>query len=318
MANHTKSLHQKKEDFTKDLADANSKLERMQVHIGDLKRMIETQELSPHDVIKLDTESKGAMEAMQRLQAVKETREKDLLESEEALHKHALVCESIMDSLNAKLGDLHSFGAFAETFQSYKFVLTKECLLDSDPIRAFGVDYQGSLTPAMYEASHNLAERTTGARKETQLALDRLDENASAKEEALSVKQILVEKITKCTESMQSEQEAHDARMAIREREIDALAHKVEARRDPMALEEQMAIMERELAELEALRNKHDAENVQKKKAVMEEIELACEHMEEHAQYINGKVKELGKYRAAKMAKAVKVVSPTDQCACAP
>jgi hypothetical protein len=310
MENHKKSLQQKKIDLEKELSGTSDKLDRMTNHIADMKRAIETQELSASDVLKLEIESKSAIEAMQRLQLAKEKRENELLVIEEELQERAASCEAVMDQLNTKLNNLRTFSDFLEPFKTYKFTLNKDHLLGSDPVQAFGVDCRESLVPAVSHASQHLSIKKANVEEEVQSAFDRLDETSGASDQALSVKQIVLDKITECNDSLQREQEAHDSRMAVREREAEALARKVEARRDPMELEEQMAIMERELAELEALRAKHEAENVQRKKAVMQEIDSACALMMEHEYYLQNKMKHVGDYREEKMAKAVTMVAP--------
>jgi DNA repair exonuclease SbcCD ATPase subunit len=311
MDEHKKSLQQKKEDLVKELADTNEKLARMNVHIQDLKQTVESQDLAPNEVIKLENESKGAIEAMDRLQKVKEKREKELAENDAILEKHVVVCETVMDQLNSKLGDVRSFAEFSDSFKQYKFMLKKDKLLESDPIETFGVNCKESLEPAIASAIQETETKASTAKLNSQEALDRLDESESNKQEALSMKQIVLDKIAKSEESLQHEQDAHATKLAVREREIDAMERKVEARRDPMVLEEQMAVMERQLAELEALREKHEAENIHKKAMVMEEIESACDLMMEQEDFLRQKVKEVEQYRTQKLAVAPSINVPS-------
>lgn len=304
------SLQKKKEDLAKEIANVNSRLQRMNEHIKDLKTTIETQELSPSDAIKLETESKSALEAIERLHKVKAELEAELLEYDTLLQNHAIACESIMEKLNSKISHIRATADFADNFSEQKFTLNLDELLDPDPSKAFGIDCQGSLEPCISRAANSLESRIATVKKDAHDALDRLDETLSARDEAQSIKQILLEKISLLEESLRNDEAAHKSRMEVREREVDAVARKVEARRDPMELEEQMAIMERELAELEALRAKHEADNVQKSKAVVAEIKAALELMAETEQSVQNLVNQVEAHRIEKSANGVQLVSP--------
>ncbi|GKY94758.1 hypothetical protein MPSEU_000441200 [Mayamaea pseudoterrestris] len=311
MDDHKKSLQQKKQDLANELCDANDKLLRMAGHIDDLKHAIKTQKLSPSDLAMLEAESKGAMDALHSQQAVKIEREKELLEHEDVLNKQALVSAAIMNKLNCKLRDVRSSDDFTEAFRLYTFALNEDYFLDADPKRAFGVTCKDDLQRAIIDAVLHVDTKAVAVRGEIQDALDRLAETVSAKDDVLSIQQILLDKIAKSKESLNSEQKAHQKRLEVRERETDALSLKVEARRDPMGVEEQVAVMERELALLEALRQKHTDESIQKKNAAVKEIESACELMTEFENFLEVKLTQVEEYRGEKMSKAAIIIPPT-------
>ena len=85
-------------------------------------------------------------------------------------------------------------------------------------------------------------------------------------------------------------------------REVESMETKVASLRDPVALEEQMTQFERQCAELEAMRQQYEEDNLARKKAVCDEIEYACAAMEEYDQFCLQKVAEVRDYRDDKRA----------------
>ena len=85
-------------------------------------------------------------------------------------------------------------------------------------------------------------------------------------------------------------------------REAESMETKVASLRDPVALEEQMTQFERQCAELEAMRQQYEEDNLARKKAVCDEIDQACAAMEDYDQFCLQKVAEVGKYREDKRA----------------
>lgn len=98
--------------------------------------------------------------------------------------------------------------------------------------------------------------------------------------------------------------------MAVRLREVKSIEEKVESLRDPAALEEQITRFQRQCTQLEALRMKHEEENVAQKRAVQNEINAALRAVEEHNAYVQKKFAELQQYVLKKKAGLGKVSVP--------
>jgi chromosome segregation ATPase len=126
-----------------------------------------------------------------------------------------------------------------------------------------------------------------------------------------SLYQIIEDKKVRCEETTGREKEQQEATLAVRLRELSALEEKVASLRDPAAIEEQISRYQRQCVQLEALRMKHEEENVAQKKAVQEEIESAMRAVEEHNDYVHKKFAELEQYMLQKKSSYGKIKSPT-------
>ena len=122
--------------------------------------------------------------------------------------------------------------------------------------------------------------------------------------------QIVEDKKTKCEETLNKEREQHEAALAVRLREVTSIEGKIESLRDPAALEEQITRFQRQCTQLEALRMKHEEENVAQKKAVQDEINAALQSVEDHNAYVQKKFAELQQYILKKKASLRKVTVP--------
>jgi hypothetical protein len=123
-------------------------------------------------------------------------------------------------------------------------------------------------------------------------------------------KQIVEDKKQKCEETLHKEREQQEAALAIRRREVTSIEEKIESLRDPAALEEQITRFQRQCTRLEALRMKHEEENVAQKRAVQKEINEALRAVEEHNIYVQKKFAELQQYVLKKKASLRKVTVP--------
>jgi uncharacterized membrane-anchored protein YjiN (DUF445 family) len=119
------------------------------------------------------------------------------------------------------------------------------------------------------------------------------------------------DKKTKCEEILNREREQQEAALAIRLREVTAVENKVEALRDPAALEEQITRFQRQCVQLEALRMKHEVENLAQKRAVQNEINAALQSVMEHKVHVQKKLAQVQQYVLKKKASLGKVTVPS-------
>ena len=96
---------------------------------------------------------------------------------------------------------------------------------------------------------------------------------------------------------MEAEREAQDAKLGVRTRELESIETKVASLRDPVALEEQMAQFEQQCAELEALRQQHEEDNVARKVAVCEEVDRAISAIQEYDKFCTDKISEVKQFQ---------------------
>jgi chromosome segregation ATPase len=134
------------------------------------------------------------------------------------------------------------------------------------------------------------------ARQEYQQALDDLDASKENLSQCIDNLRTLESQKSRCEETFESERKTHEAKLALRLREAEAIETSVSSINDPVLLEEQMAKYERQIAELEAMRLQQQEENLAMKKAVEDEIEAACQAVMEMQNFCKAKAAEVSQY----------------------
>ena len=306
------AFEQKVKERTAELAKTNEKLEKMNAHVDNLKRMIETQELSVDDIHTMESELKGLGEATDRAVALRDQRRKTLLASEKELLAVCNHLEAILVDYNTKVSELELIPRLGSDLKGMKATLRKEHLLAEDQSKIFGVCLETTVRPSVESFKTKFVAEVEQTKANYQDSLDMMENTSDACSAAQSKLKIVQDKTAKCEKTLEDEQEAHSAKLAVRQREVEAMENKVAARRDPVALEEQMAAYERQCAELEALRLEHQEENVARKKAVQDEIEQACDLMVEHEAYFEHKVREVEEYWQKKEANIRTIKAPAN------
>jgi kinetochore protein NDC80 len=312
MDEHKTQLAQKVKERTVEMAETERKLDKMNAHVEDLKKTVGSQDLSVDDIRRMGSEQKGVNEAMDRVLATKEQGRKALLQSEEELIHLSNKLDSVTADYNAKVGELALVPELGPKFAKSTATFHKNNMLDPDQSKLLGVDIQSSVRPMFLQGKKEYVEKGDQARWEYQDSLDKLETTGEACKEATAKLDIVTHKNGKCEETLASEREAQDAKLAVRQREVEAMEDKVAALRDPVALEEQMAGYERQCAELEALQFKHKEENISQKKAVQDEIEAAFKLMSEHDEHCRRKLSDLDSYWLEKKAKMGQVTVPAN------
>jgi kinetochore protein NDC80 len=296
MGEHKAALEKKVKDRTAELAETEGKLKKMAKHVEDLKKTVEEQHLSVDDVRKMESEIKGISEAMDRATTLKEQRKKILLSTQSEVERVCNDIDSRVAMYSSALSDVQLVPEIGSTFANMKAVLDRNQLESSDTSKFLGVDLEGVVRPTALQTKRETMRKVDDVKAEHQDELDKMERGKEACGEAEAKLQIVVEKKSKSEQSLESEEQAFAAKLAVRQREVETMENKVASLRDPVALEEQMAAYERQCTELEALRVQHQEENIAKKKAVVEEINAACTLMEEHTQHLRGKFQELDEY----------------------
>jgi kinetochore protein NDC80 len=295
MDEHKAALELKIQERSTELVHTNAKLDKMNAHVKELKSVIATQELSVDEVRKMESEQKGVTEAMDRSLKLKRQREQALQHSRDELNTCVQKLDDAIATYNAKLADLASIPELGSKFAEIKAKLNKENLAE-DQKDMLGVDLQAVVRPLIEISKAQYESKADQAKWDYQDALDQREKAEEDLQDAQAKLQILTDKYQRCEERLHLEKEAQDAKLAVRARELTSMEEKVASLRDPVALEEQMASYERQCAELEALAETHEAENVAKKRAVLEEIESAMALMAEHESFCRHKIAELDAY----------------------
>jgi kinetochore protein NDC80 len=311
MDEHKAALEQKVKERSAELQETNGRLNKMTAHVEELKRTIESQELSVDDVETMESDLKGLSEALDRSIALRDQRRKTLSLSESELLVACNNLELTIVEYNAKLLDLQLVPrGLGSGLANLKATLHKDSLLESDQSKIVGVDWLRTVRPTVEKVRTNFTKEVEEAKSAIQDALDKVESSNDALTAAQGKLQIFQDKLVKCEKTLESERETHCAKFAVRQREVEAMERKVAVRRDPVALEEQMAAYERQCAELEALRLEHEENSVTKKRAAQNEIQQACTLFVESELYFERKLRELGEYWQAKQSKMSKIKVP--------
>jgi SMC interacting uncharacterized protein involved in chromosome segregation len=312
MDEHKSALEQKVKERTTELAENNGKLDKMTTHINELKQAIKEQEFSVDDIHKMESELKGLSEASDRAFAIRDQKRKMLLASEKELVTVCNDLDSMTADYNGKIAELQLVPDLGSNFAKMKAEVDKSKLLESDQSQMLGVDLVGTVQQIAFSSKQDYLDKVDRAKAQYQDFLDQMNHADDACKEANAKLKIAEDKKSKCEQTLESERKTLEAKLAVREREVQAMETKIAALQDPVALEEQMAAFERQCAELEALRIEHQEENIGKHRAVLAEVNSACQLMADHDAYLRQSVAEVNAYWRQKIAQIGDIVVPSN------
>lgn len=296
MDEHLAGLNQKVKERSEQLVTTNEKIETMNKIVCDLKKTLEKQAVSLGDIYKVQSELKGVDEAMERAFAVKEKLRKSKWENEEQLGKFFTDLENLIADFNAALAEIALLPCMGEEVKELKVVLDKNQALQKNRKKLLGVDLENDVDQTLQRYKELYLQKTATARQDYQEAIDDLEVTNEKLSEAIDKLKSFQTQKTKCEESYESERKTHEAKLAVRLREVEAIESSVSSINDPIALEEQMAKYESQIAELEVMRFHQQEENLGMKKAVEDEIEAACQAVMELQNFCQAKAAEVSQY----------------------
>lgn len=297
MDQHVAKLNQRKNDQSEEFEETNKKLETIVSKVQKIKESIDQQELSLEDVQKMQNERKGVEEAIERANTLKDQRRSALWEIESEIESCWNKIESFVSDYNANTGDLKILPIVSQKGVEMTAVIDKDATLDSDPSKLLRVDLSEIVQPTLKSCDEEYSTMTSEAKWKYQEALDNLEKSEEMFTEALERNRIVENRIDKCEGTMEAEKEAQDAKLGVRTRELESIETKVTSLRDPVALEEQMAQFEQQCAELEALRQQHEEDNVARKEHVCQEVDRAISAIQDYEQFCLDKIAEVKEYK---------------------
>ena len=297
MDQHVAKLKQKKNDQSKELEETSKKLETIVSKVQTLRESVNNQELSLDDVQKMQNERKGVEEAIERAYTLKDQRRSALWEIESEVESCLSKVESFVSDYNSHVGDLKILPMISSRSVEMTAVIDKNATLDPDPSKLLRVDLPGTIKPVLKGCYEEYSNMISDSKWKYQEALDKLERSEEMFTESLERNRIVENRIDKCEGTMEAEREAKDAKLGVRVRELESIETKVASLRDPVALEEQMAKFEQQCAELEALRQQHEEDNVARKAAVCEEVDRALSAMQEYDKFCLNKISEVQQYK---------------------
>jgi SMC interacting uncharacterized protein involved in chromosome segregation len=296
MVDQKKQFEQKVNERTVELAQVNEKLEKMTNHINELKQSISEQEFSIEDVYRMESEVNGLSEATDRAILLRDQKRKALISAEAEL---AIICndlDSKISEFSGKIAELRLVPELGSKFGNVRVVINKEMLSQTDLTRTIGVDLIEHIQPTAKASKNEYVSKVEQSKMQLQHLLDQTNHLDDSNKESDAKLKIAGDKMSKSDQTLETERKTQEALLAVRERELESMEKKIASLQDPVALEEQMAAYERQCSELEALRREREENNMSQKRAVIMEINNACQLMEEHDTYFVKQITEVKHY----------------------
>jgi len=313
MDEHKSGLEQKVQERTEALATTNNKLDKMTTYINELKQTISEQEFSVDDIHKLESELKGLSEASDRAHSSLDQQRRMLLASQEELVGVSNNLDAMVSEYNARVAAKQLVPGMSSKFgPSTKARLDKEKLSQPDQKQILGVDLVTTVQPMTLSVKEEFAEQNSRDTETHNDLVDQLNRGEDARNETEAKVKIVRDKIAKCEQTLDSEDQTAQKKLSVRNREVKTIENKTASLLDSVALEETMAAYERQCAELEALRQEREEVSVAKYQAVLDEISSACQLMADHDQYVRTRVDELNQFWNDQAAQINDIVVPSN------
>ena len=312
MVDQKTQFQQKVDERTIELAQVNEKLERMTTHIHELKQSINEQEFSIEDVYKMESELNGITEAAERATVLRDKKYKALISTEAEL---AILCNDLdfkIAEFSGKIAELRLVPELGSKFSNVRVTINKEMLSQTDLTRTIGVDLDEHIQPTVKASKKEYMSKVDQSTMQLQHLLDQTNRLDDSNKECDAKQKIVNDKMSKSEQTLEKARKTQEALLAVREREVESMEKKITSLQDPVALEEQMAAYERQCSELEALRREREENNMSQKRAVIMEINNACQLMEEHDSWIVKQVTEVKQYWSEQTMGIGEIVAPSN------
>ena len=312
MVDQKKQFEQKVNERTIELAQVNEKLEKMTAHINELKQSINAQEFSVEDIYKMESELNGLNEATDRATLLRDQKRKALISTEADL---AMICNDLdtkVAEFSGKIAELRLVPDLGSKFSTVRVTFNKEMLSQKDLKHTIGVDLIDHIQPTAKASKNEYTSKVEHSKVQLQQLVDQANHMKDSSMEGDTRLKIASDKISKSEQMLETERNMQEAKLAIKEREVEAIEKKTASLQDPVALEEQMAAYERQCSELEALRREREENNMSQKRAVILEINNACQLMEEHDSFLVKRISEVKQYWDEQTMGIGEIVVPTN------
>lgn len=298
---HKATLSKKVEERTADLTKREEDLQQITARIDILKSQIQNQEFSVEDVRRMQKEKTRLEESIARAAGAKDEQNKALWEISTELSQQVDQLQAIVDTYNRRTSDLRLGPEIADEAM-YELKLNTDLSKDYDPVRLFnGTDVRGTVLPMIISLRCDYAEKHAQAKNDVLEILDRNEVSEKTLADVSECVKALELNSKRCEEICVRESEANEAALSFRLKEVDAVETKIASLRDPVALEAAISKYLRQCSQLEELRQKHQSENVSKKKAIQEELDMALRVLAEQKEYVQNQFKDLGDHIQNKM-----------------
>jgi kinetochore protein NDC80 len=307
MNEHKKTLEHKVQERTAALAEMNTELRQLGDEKEALKQVIATQVLSIDDLPKLENAQKQADEAFVRTTHAKERLKAVISEYREKVDTSMASLEQNLADYNQVIAGLAATNPRFHDFVDMKANFNKDKLLSTQD-ELLGVDLYETVHPLISRCQRELSDMIGETKAALQEQLDQVDKLEAVNMEKTAKLKILLEKHGRCEGLLLQQTESQQSVLAVRQREVAAMEQKVQLMQAPISagtVEEQVARLERECAELEALRRQRLEEHDLQTKTVRGKIEQALHLMLQQEEYTQRRLAQLCDYWGNKRSTAL-------------
>lgn len=298
MDEHRAALAQKVEERTQELNETNTNLENINAKIEKIRHTISEQELSVEDVQKMNSEQARLKEALEKAQALQKLQK-------EGMYKSKSECDNLWEDLELLVREYTQEASELSRWMdlrsiSWKMSLEKKGSLTENQPDFLNVDLENEIKPFLREALKKNNILFSSTKEELQSMLDELEMSREEYTEAMDRKKLVLSKLEKVQETTETEREEQDATLQVRQKEVQSLQSKIDAIRNPAALEQQIFESQRQYDKLESLHRQHIQDTIVRKQELENEIQTALNAVQDFNQYVEDRLQELNQYAQEK------------------
>jgi len=280
---------------TKELKQKNEWLKTKEQSVKGLQQKVETQELSMHDVQKLEGDHAILENKIEQITRVKRGYDETALlrytELKKSLAKLEALSSAGYNSIMHKLGleDLEGRNSIIN--------LQAEQVHEEEQSKMLGgVVLKTDIIPHLSNLKDEYIQKSFGLRIEMLDYNNKLGSSQEAVNEITDGINVLEVQRKRSNERLERGKKENESVHTTKLQEVKLVQEKINALQDPVNLEATITKCQKQCTELEALRQKHQDENIAHKQAVLMEINNALYACAEYKEYQEKIPKEVEGY----------------------
>jgi len=278
-----KEIFDKVEHRKQELGGLLNGIGALEEKIADLKHTIQTQDLSPEDVLNLVTERKRLEEANSTASETRQAMTKRIKELEADLRSRVQSLEEAVKVYHGYAEGLKLVPASARNARG------EDLSIDVD-IRAkkreglLRTEVRNHVLPILQQMKAELTQTTLELRSDKMREVEMLEEMAAQRTELLEQQTALEAKQRRAEVSYKREKELLDQSSAMQGHDLDTMESRLISLRDTAAEEARLTATKRRIAEINSIRAARRAEHTRKvtelRQSIMEVVSMCADHRE--------------------------------------
>lgn len=278
-----KQIHDKVEARKMELSSVLNGVSALEEKISAMKHTIQTQDLSPEDVLNLVNERKRLEEANSTASETRQSMQRKIKELEGDLR-------SRVQSLEEAVKVYHSYAESLKLVPASARNARGEDLAIEVDIRAkkreglLKTEVRNHVLPILQQMKAELTQTTLELRSDKMREVEVLEEMAAQRSELLETQTTLEAKQRRAEANYKREKELLDQSAAMQGTELDGMESRLIMLRDTATEEARLTATKRRIAEINSIRGARRAEHERKvgemRQAIMEVVSMCADHRE--------------------------------------